>query len=212
MRVWKNPSSAPVAAVAPAAIWFMGGATIAVVLNDTVAVATGVDAGIIVNNTTTVWVPAGGTVTISIPPSLGAGQRVPPPQPVTVTVAAAAPNPGCAPIAVYNGRYADALLALPGTNLCVPATTPPPATWSDAVLVAPGGDLMCTHCGATFPNIAAINDHFPIIKLASPRYTSIAPLVVAGAPTSSPADWRTRPPSPVSKRARLQERPAPREG
>jgi len=204
-RVHKNVVSAPATIVAREAVWLMGGAAIAVCCDTTVAVAAGVDTGFTLDDNPTVWVPAGGTATIPIRPHATE-------QPRPVTVAAAAPNPGCAPIAVYNGRYADALLALPGTNLCVPAAAPPPATWSDAVLVGPGGHLVCTHCGATFPTIAAINDHFPVIKLASPHYTSIAPLIAAGAPTSSPAGSRTPPQSPESKRARLQARRAPREG
>lgn len=194
LRVQVNWSDTTVTVTAPEAAWLHGGAVLVAAAPSAVTVVAGIDAAVAIAGEV-VRVPAGGAVTVAVP----AGP---------VAVAAATPR-GCLPVLVYNGRYADALLELPGTNLCVPEGRT--AAWSDAVLVGPRGAFVCTHCWREFPALAAINDHFSV-KLQSAKYTSLAPAVAAAIPTSSPAATCTQPPTPAPKRARHEAPRVPPRG
>lgn len=85
-------------------------------------------------------------------------------------VEAAAP-PRCAPVLARRGSLADALLAAPGVNLAVTEATE--GGWTDAVVVAAGGDFVCP-CGARFTSIAGINDHYAV-KLIGKAYAPLLP-------------------------------------
>lgn len=91
--------------------------------------------------------------------------------------------PRCAPVMVRPGGHADALLGAPGVNLAVTDTAV--AGWTDAVVVAPGGQFVCP-CGARFADIAAINDHYAV-KLIGDNYRPL----LAEAPDQRPAGTYT---------------------
>ena len=120
-----------------------------------------------------VWVGPGEAVTVAVE---GPGPW---------RVEAAAP-PRCTPVVAKRAGLADALLEAPGVNLAVTETTAP-GGWTDAVVVAAGGDFVCA-CGARFASIGAINDHYAV-RLIGDHYAPMLP----EAPDQRPAGVYTPP-------------------
>lgn len=127
-----------------------------------------------------VWVGPGETAVLPAPPG-------------PARVEAAGP-PRCAPVLARRDRLADALLDAPGVNLAVTPTTA--GGWTDAVVVAAGGDFVCP-CGARFASIGAINDHYAV-RLIGDHYAPMLP----EAPGQRPAGVYT-PRLAAAKRRRI---------
>lgn len=164
------------------AAWLLGGRVAVARADDAVVVVAATVARVVVAGGEPVWVGPGGVATV---PVGGGAARV-----------EAARPPRCAPVLARRAGLADALLAAPGVNLAV--TDAAVAGWTDAVVVAAGGDFVCP-CGARFASIRDINDHYAV-KLIGDCYAPLLP----EAPDQRPAGVYTPPPGlAAAKRRRI---------
>lgn len=158
------------------AAWLLGGRAAAARAKGAVVVVAAAVVRVAVAGGEPVWVGPGEVATVPV----GEG---------AARVEAARP-PRCAPVLARKAALADALLGAPGVNLAV--TDAAVAGWTDAVVVAAGGDFVCP-CGARFASIRDINDHYAV-KLVGDCYAPLLP----EAPDQRPAGVYTPPPRRIA--------------